>query len=152
MARKKLYVIIGDGRCGKSSLVRALTGVYRTASVEIGKLDKENSIIWTRVMPQSAQEAEIPPKDLVKELDKHSETPYALITIRLYEYKGFGPAIDYLDELSKHFDIERIVFMGRESDIATYQYKGVPFNVLCSSYSRPVNTNASMVRAWWNWL
>lgn len=151
MASKKIYVIIGTGRCGKSSLVRALTGVYRSASIEIG-LDDKKSTFWARVMPQSAQEANLSPEKLLEKLDKDWGSTHAIVTLRLNNYNGQGPAIDYMNALVTKHSIEKIVFMGKDPVVDTFKFGKTQLNVIASSYSRPVNGNANMVRNWWGWL
>lgn len=151
MASKKIYVIIGDGRCGKSSLVRALTGVYRSATVEIGLEDKKTNF-WMRVLPQSAQEANLSPEKLLEKLEQHGGSTYALVVVRLHSYKGHGPALDYLNALDKVHTIEKIVYMGKDEVVDKLNFGTVQQNVINSSFSRPMNGNANMVRKFWGWL
>jgi ABC-type transport system involved in cytochrome c biogenesis ATPase subunit len=53
--RKNIYIIVGEAQSGKSSLIRALTGVFRSATRTVQFINGEiiNLAIWT----QSAQEA-----------------------------------------------------------------------------------------------
>lgn len=159
MDKKKLNVIIGHGRCGKSSLIRALTGIYRSGEIDIAinddvtlnNLSANNlRINTTAVLTQSAQEGGISPIGLVDRINRFTNCTHALVALRR---NGHGNertlAIDYLNELSNHFIIENIVVMSRELNIEPFEFESSYLNL---SLTRPINANASIVRHWWRWL
>ncbi len=145
---KNIFVIIGHGRCGKSSTVRALTGVYRHASI---KLKTEEEEIRISVFPQSAQEAEKSPADVLSDIEKYEEDQNVLIVLRFHPYKVRFSAKDYLEEISKRHQVKEVVFMSSEDSTGYFIHEGVKPNVINRSFSRAINENASMIRRFWNW-
>lgn len=144
-----LYIIVGDGQCGKSSLTRALTGIYRTATTRIRQTNRVDMHI--RVWPQSAQEARKSPNQVLNEIN-NANAGNVLITLRYFPAPSMVQfdAIDYFDLISLHHNVVQIVFMGGETNVNQFR-TSVPSNVLNLCTGRPINGNANMVRGWWGW-
>lgn len=144
--KKNIYIIVGEGRCGKSSLVRALTGVFRR-SIR-GTLQLVNGeIINIAIWPRSAQEGT-------------SETPEQV----LRKINGTGPnnvlivlrpwgAQEYIDLLATQHNIIQVLLISSNMTLPGVNIpEGINVNPITNSRSRPVNANAAVVRTWWGWM
>lgn len=142
--RKNIFIIIGEGQSGKSSLVRALSGVFRntTRTVQLANREIINIAIWT----QSAQEARplVTPAMLLQRINGTAATN-ALIVLRP------ANAIDYINLIAQQHEIVQVVFIGRTEMVPQVPVPG-NVNVITQSRDRPVNANAAMVRNWWGWV
>ena len=147
--RKNIFLIIGDGKCGKSSLVRALTGVYRAKAQLVAPTNGQpfSCSVW----PQSCQEAGDSPIDVLNEVGRNPHQNF-LITLRFFP----GPemikhdAIEYYDLLNANHNIQQVLFMGSTNAPNTFNVTQ-PMNILPNSLNNAVNENASIVRQLWGW-
>jgi ABC-type cobalamin/Fe3+-siderophores transport system ATPase subunit len=142
--RKNIYIIIGEGQSGKSSLIRALTGVFRSTMRTVQFINGEiiNLAIWT----QSAQEATplVTPTMLLERIN-NSRATNALIALRP------GNATDYINLIAQQHNIVQVVFIGWAEIVPQVPTPGT-VNIITQSRKRPVNANAAMVRNWWGWM
>lgn len=142
--RKNIYIIIGEGQSGKSSLIRALTGVFRSTTRPVQFVTEEviDLAIWT----QSAQEANplVSPEMLLQRIN-NVRANNALIVLRPTN------AIDYINLITQQHNILEVVFIGWTENVPQFPTPG-NVNVITQSWDRPVNANAAMVRRWWNWM
>lgn len=147
--KKNIYIIIGHGACGKSSLVRALTGIYRGASRLIRSVNGTDTrlAIWVR----SRQEVGDKPKKVLKDVNSCHETDI-LLTLRFGSYYGCPEAKEYVDLLLTEHNVSHIVYMGSNNNPATLTYPIIKNIVISNSGGTPVNANASVARQFFGWL
>ncbi len=148
--KKNIYLIIGHGRCGKSSLVRALTGKYKNGPCQIRSAHHTNMdfMVWAN----SSQDADKSPEKVLKEINNVGFSNI-LLTLRFApspETAGFA-AQDYLRVLEENHQVTQVLFMGEE-ELVNHFDTSAPSNVINLCAERPVNANANLVRQWWNWL
>ncbi|MCE3296241.1 MAG: hypothetical protein K0R65_1955 [Crocinitomicaceae bacterium] len=148
--KKNIYLIIGHGRCGKSSLVRALTGKYKNGPCQIRSAYNTNMdfMVWAN----SSQDAAKSPEKVLKEINNvcFSNILLTLCYTPSPENSGFA-AQDYVRVLKENHEISQILFMGEDEKVHLFD-TSVPTNVINLCSDRPVNANANLVRQWWNWL
>ncbi len=152
--KKKIYVIIGHGACGKSSLVRSLTGVARkkqNVKIKFNNDKIEEFSIWIR----SSQEDWKFPKDVIIELSA-SPNGNILLTLRLHTLYKRPKGIEYLKLIDASFDIEKIAVIGERIDVkelAIIESKwGKKVESFQNSWSRPMNELSSEVREHFKWV
>lgn len=148
--KKNVYLIIGEGKCGKSGLVRALTGKYKNGPCIIRSASNTNLefMVWSN----SPQEAGKSPQRVLKEINRVG-AGNILLTLRFEpspETIRFN-AIDYVNLIGENHRINHVIFMSEEEQVSYFQ-TSAPANILNLCSERPVNANADMVRRWWNWL
>lgn len=148
--KKNIYLIIGHGRCGKSSLVRALTGKYKNGPCLIRSAHNTNLdfMVWAN----SSQDAAKSPEKVLKEINNVGFSNI-LLTLRYSpspETSGFD-AMDYFKLLRENHKVTQVLFMGEDEKVHLFD-TSAPTHVLNLCAERPVNANANLVRQWWNWL
>lgn len=152
--RKNVYLIIGEGRCGKSSLVRALTGVYRHRRMGVRLMPPENRDIDIAIWSQSCQESGDSPEDILQYLQDET-APYVLMTIRFHTIPGMAPfdAIEYYKLIEANHNIVGVAFMGPRPENEILQFDTIPqAAVVADCLINPINANASIVRHTWGWM
>lgn len=147
---KNIYVIIGEGRCGKSSLVRALTGIFRRGRRPTSIRQTNNELLYINVWPQSAQEAELDPNDVLDDIN-NAWSENILLVLRFQPHIIPYYAIDYISLITEHHNIIKVVFMGPGKDVQIIHTPGQT-ETLDKCMTNPVNENASRVRKSWGWL
>jgi hypothetical protein len=147
---KNIYIIIGEGKCVKSSLVRALTGVFRRSKKPTPiRRSADDKIIKVCVWPQSAQEAKKKPEKVLKEINE-AWSDNVLLVLRFQPHLIPFSATDYIDLIKEHHNIVQVVFMGPEDTVPSIPTPGIK-KTLENTLLNPVNQNASRVRGWWGW-
>lgn len=152
--KKKLYLVIGHGKCGKSSLVRSMTGLWRYGLTRIQRL-QPSDIINIRVWIRSLQEYVYLPIRALDETLLYQED-FLLMTVRVESINGCPDVFCYLEAFVHHYDIEGIVVIG-EHPINEELFNGIqqycPENThkFEKSLSTPVNKVCTEVKAAWNW-
>lgn len=129
MAKKKtIYIVVGKVRCGKSSLIRCLTGVSRASTIPITLVSQliSNVSVWIR----SSQETGKSPTRVLREL-RAMRGSIGLLSLRLDKYNGQPDANAYLTILRQHFNV--------------IKYDIIPPKI-------PPNERAANVRGRWGWL
>lgn len=152
--KKKLYVVIGNGKCGKSSLVRSLTGLYKYSVVRIERLtpnDKIDLMVWIR----SLQEYGYSPEEVLAYVLEYEED-YLLLTVRIHPHYHLPDVFGYLDVLVPHYDIEGIAVISEEPiDSGLYnkieQYCPINTHKFEESLSTPINVTSTAVKRAWKW-
>lgn len=147
--KKNIYIIIGHGACGKSSLVRALTGIYRGASRLIRSVNGTDTrfAIWVR----SRQEVGFQPKKVLKDVNSCNEK-HILLTLRFESYNNCPEGKEYVDLLLTEHNVSHILYMGNGGNPATLEYPNIENIVISNSLKKPVNVNASVARKFFGWL
>lgn len=150
--KKNIYIIIGHGACGKSSLVRALTGIYRGASrlIRVGN-EKNFEDLQFAIWVRSRQEVGFQPKKVLKDVNSCDET-HILLTLRFGKYNDCPEAKEYVDLLMTEHNVSRIVYMGREKNPDTLTYPSIVPKKIGKSVDTPVNANANEARKYFGWL
>ncbi|MCW8898116.1 MAG: hypothetical protein OQJ96_05905 [Flavobacteriales bacterium] len=148
--KKNIYIIIGHGACGKSSLVRALTGIYSGGAIRfirsVNGTDTKFAI-WVR----SRQEVGDKPAKVLEDVKNNKETN-VLLTLRFGEYNRCPEAKEYVDLLMTEHNVSHIVYMGSDKEPATLTYSTIKSIVIGNSVDTPVNANASVARKLFGWL
>lgn len=96
-------MVIGKGRCGKSSLIRCLTGVARASTIQL-RLSNQRTDVSVSVWVRSAQEAGKSPTVVLRDLNA-MRGKIGLISLRLGRYNGQPNANTYLSSLSQNFNV-----------------------------------------------
>jgi len=150
--KRNIYLIVGEGRCGKSSLVRALTGVFRRTkkATRIALSNPKKTEIKITVWPQSAQEAQLSPEDVLNDVN-HALSENILLVLRFQPHIVPYHANDYINLLIEHHNIVKVIFMGPNDKVQSISISRIA-NVLNNSIKNPVNENANQVRNWWHWM
>ncbi|NGF75756.1 hypothetical protein G5B10_07685 [Fluviicola sp. SGL-29] len=150
--RKNIYLIIGEGKCGKSTLVRAHTGVYRSGLLWLRLASQTD--IQIKVWSQSCQEGGHTPQDVLRRINNDSAAEI-LITLRFKPAPQMAPfnAIDYYDLIQANHNIVGVVFMADKSIQNIPQFPTNPEPVLIpDSWETAANASADSVRRGWGWL
>lgn len=152
--KKKLYLVIGQGKCGKSSLVRSLTGRWRYGSTRIQRL-YPNDILDIMVWIRSLQEYGYTPQKVLDYVLEYEED-FLLLTIRVEPYYELPDVFGYLETLKLHYDFEGIVLISEGLiDINLFRsielYCPVNTHKFEKSLSTPVNTMSTAVKNAWKW-
>lgn len=144
--RKNIYIIIGPGRSGKSSLVRALTGIYQyTAQNAPADIEFTNGDVRTfQVWPQSAQEGNHSPEAMLAFINTW-QGDNILMTLRMF---GNWSAQEYLDLIAIQHNITTIVVLTHENNLNNVY--GAAVNTILEPRNRPINGQASRIREWWS--
>lgn len=149
--RKNIFFIIGEGRCGKSSIVRALTGVYRYKRLFVRTRTGDLDIyVW----PQSCQEAGYTPQQVLDFIDG-TDAQEVLITLRFEPTPEMVPSdgIDYYNLIAANHNVAGVVFMSNQPRPMVRQFPvAVQPVIVPDSLSTPVNANAAEVRNGWGWI
>jgi|GEM_PF-3469969 len=150
--KKNIHIIIGHGSCGKSSLVRALTGIYRGASrlIRVGNEDDFEDILFA-IWVRSRQEVGDKPKQVLKDVNSCDETN-VLLTLRFGSAYGCPEAKEYVDLLMTEHNVSHIIYMGSDVEPATLTYPSIEFEKIGNSVDTPVNANANVARKYFGWL
>lgn len=118
---------MGHGRCGKSSLIRCLTGVSKASRTRLTLANQ--SIIDISVWVRSAQEVGRSPQQVLTLL-RRTTSNFALMSLRLNPYNRQPNANAYLNLLRNHFQVI----------------------VLNLPVAQTANANASVTRRNWGWV
>jgi len=146
---KNVYIIIGHGACGKSSLVRALTGVARWSRKQIQNTEGQalDFNIWIR----SAQEAYKSPNTVLKEINE-CKGLNVLITLRFHTYNNQPIGEDYFDLISQHHNVSKIIFLSAKETPVSFDAPNSETLSMGNSYRSPVNANAARARSFLGWV
>ncbi len=146
---KNVYLIIGDGACGKSSLTRALTGLFVSGRTDVA--DISGNILPFKIWIRSAQEVEKSPQQVLREIS-NAEDDNVLITLRFDTYLGQPDAQHYFNLIGQHHIIKHVIFMSSGAVLSFSVPASVQRGFIDQSYSRPVNANAHIARQSLRWL
>lgn len=146
---KNVYLIIGDGACGKSSLTRALTGLYNSGRTYVGEVS--GNTLPFKVWIRSAQEVEKSLHQVLTEIN-NAEDENVLITLRFDTHYGQPSAQQYFYLINQHHNIKHVIFMSSGAALSFPVPASVQKGFIDQSYSRPVNANAYIARQSLKWL
>ena len=165
MEKKKIYCIVGDENMGKSSLIRALTGVRIGEPTRITfKSTNLTRDFWVEMVSLQEEHKEEHKKEKHKslsikeaiELIKDKTESYFIIPLRFGSSKNsFSSAEEYLQAfLDKDgWIIENIVILGE--DTFSNEALKSKLNVITripQPFENTINKNASIIREAWNFL
>jgi hypothetical protein len=159
-----VYAILGESNTGKSTTVRALTGVSQRShpwSVATSPTVNINFYIQMKAL----QEDDIKPQDFLNKIANHNHYSTKnghrpvndiLIPLRISGIKGYPDGIDYL----KHFasvgwTVRQIVVLGAATSPSGLAALVPKHRIHLISYLHtmpPANKIASYIRGWWSWL
>jgi energy-coupling factor transporter ATP-binding protein EcfA2 len=148
MRRKNIYLIIGEGGCGKSSIIRALTGTYQSSWMDLQLSDTKlaNQVIDIEIWPRSAQEGtdETPEQILQKIID--SQATHILLVLRAWGSQA------YIDLIAPQHNIIQVLLISANANLPKVNIpEGINVEPLTNSKTRPINANAALIRGLWGW-
>lgn len=150
MNPKRIYILIGETETGKSSIIRALSGVHNQGHRAIMTTNRD--ILEFRVWTTSSQEFGHTPQD---DLNVFNDTDEEFILMSLrYEALNseFPEAQTYIDayEGAGHL-IEQVVILRNHPELNFGQSEPEIHSIL-RPRQWPINGNASQIRNWWRWM
>lgn len=142
----KIIAIIGDGSSGKSTLIRHITGVARSGTVQLNTMSSELVTVYVKTQAPQEPPTKILPDDLVEILNQHAQADYAILPFRIRGV-GISPAFDeYLDSfrMAAHEIIEPVIFLQTEDtqNISSYRLQSFlqePSNVRSNNVKEVIN-------------
>jgi len=145
---KRIYLIVGEKNSGKSTLVRALTGLDKENEVNIGLSNNTQPLFWAWIT--SRQEKQQMPKEMIDEMRSINDNRYLhyIIPLHLKGIKGCPDANAYIEELHKNFIIERAVLLGIDDQSISLQLPDV-LTINPDTFS--ANEIAQQVMQEWGW-
>ncbi len=153
---KNVYLVIGHGNCGKSSLVRSITGRNRFGNSRIQSLNPLEAI-EIRVRIRSAQEDGTGPETILNRILESKHDHY-LLTLRVEDYNHQPKAIKYLEKMAiePNINIAQIIVIGDKWFDQNEYNQIVPFsnrtNKFENSLKTPINVVSSYVKGIWGWV
>jgi energy-coupling factor transporter ATP-binding protein EcfA2 len=147
--KKNIYIIIGHGACGKSSLVRALTGTFRMSSKEVRDIEGKN--LGFNICVRSRQEVGKTPKEVLKDIESCNDKNI-LLTLRFHTYNGMPEGKAYVDLLNKTLNVSHIIFLSADKVPVSFDFSDGRTFSIGNSWGNPVNVNASKARKFFDWL
>jgi GTPase SAR1 family protein len=149
------YIIVGKASVGKSSLVRALTGIRNADKRLMAKPSAPNFTLWAK--DSSLQEARINPQSFIAEVT-FQNVDAALCTLwpRSCRSKGivYPDAARYIRVFqTAGWNIQPVILLDNGSSTFSVSFPGT---VLSSRFSNvrtnPFNSFAALIRAHWGWI
>jgi len=141
---KNLYIILGRANKGKSTLMRCLTGIYRSKSTLIRTNLRD---IDMYIFTSSLQEKGWDIQTSVINIDNVPNNN-VFIAIRIDSTRNCPIGQDYLDVLKLKYNIVEVVILGNE-------VMNISNNIttrISSPKQDPPNYEASLVRKQWGWV
>ncbi len=165
---RRVFVILGESRSGKSATIRALTGAFRRGILQVATQDGNIDIF---VQISALQEAKIRPDGFIDEVNRVEGEPDILVALRPRSTNGgnFPDAMSYIAQFEQEgWSIVGIVFLDSELNALTnaltdelrdrYQHlfvvpnsRYIPANEITPRYI-PANEIAHRIRGEWGWL
>lgn len=150
---KRIYLIIGDGRVGKSTLVRSLTGIREASRVPIQLAC--GSVINVYAWMRSAQEISMDADEVVRQITRPDESAFTdyLLPLRILPANHIADGYqDYISKLeAAGCVIQRRVFVFSAAPTMEVSCSESTA-VVANSMSNPANLNSHIVRKVWGWL
>lgn len=144
-----IWIIMGHGDIGKSSTIRALTGVPRRKHTEIETVQGVMNRVWVEI--RSLQENKISPTKFRRD---HNNDRYILVNLRIDTYGIYPNGLAYLqDFINNNWQIRGISVLG--SNPLPYSLPSgipTPLHIPTTIHARiPANEMAHRIRNVWNW-
>ena len=150
----KTYIVIGDASAGKSSVVRALSGVRNSDERIMARTGGKKFSLWAK--DSSLQEARITPQEYIGEA-KLRNTDAVLLTLwpravspRSGNPNRFPNAHGYIQEfLNEGWSIQDVVTLNNPLTLSLPpKLSSTNFN---NVHTNPFNVFVASIRANWNW-
>lgn len=151
---KRIFLVLGEGNVGKSTLVRNLTGIRIADYAQVEETGGNIFTMWAWM--RSAQEAGLTPDAIVNEILRTDETNLEnyLLPLRIV---GISPALPGYDTyfsrlLASGIIIANSAILTKQAIAPTLPLPITPSVVVVNSRINAQNRTASIVRAAWNWI
>lgn len=144
----KVWIVMGNAQVGKSSAIRALTGVYRSGRTDVQTVHGRLNGIFVQV--RSLQEKGISPQDFISARD---DDEYILLALRVNQAGGCPNGLSYMQAFTgNNWMINRVTVLG--TDNLPYNLpQGIPNPLyIRNSGNIPANQTAHRIRNAWDWL
>lgn len=147
---KIIYLIIGNANSGKSSTIRALTGLgshNRSKRISITFLNNTEHEFF--VQTSAAQEKNMNVNRLIRVIN-NANSEYNLIALRFDRPSTFPNYLSYLSRFEQEgWQIKKIVLLGNHEFLPQYQPILLRFD---NPLDQTINKNASDIRKNWGWF
>lgn len=141
---------MGHGYMGKSSTIRALTGVFHAGYADVQTVQGTLNNIYVEI--RSLQEKKISPSEFIGD---HHNDAYILVSLRIDSLGQHPNGLTYLrDFITQNWRVRGNTILGN-SPLPYSLPPGVPtpLHILTSTHARmPANQIAHRIRSVWNWL
>jgi len=144
----EVWIIMGNRAVGKSTAIRALTGIYQSKKTDVKTLEDVLECIFVHV--RSLQEKKIQPSSFIND---HNNNRYVLLSLRVDKIGNFPKGLEYIQKfINNNWDIRKIVVLGTNN--LPYTLPGeLPAPIfITNSNDIPANQVAHEIREDWNWL
>lgn len=149
------YIIIGNGGVGKSSLVRALTGVRNTDRRLMASVNVPNFLLWAK--DSSLQESRVAPgKFIADAVAQGVDATLCTLWPRSAISKGivYPDASGYIQDFqAAGWNVQPVVLLDDGVSILSL---ALPATVISRGFSNlrstPFNSLAASVRTYWGWI
>jgi len=144
----KVWIIMGNAHVGKSSAIRALTGVYRSDYTDVQTVHGRLNDVFVQI--RSLQEKDIPPQNFI---NAHNDDGYILLALRIGQVGVCPNGLNYIQAFAgNNWMINGVIVLG----INNLPYNlphGVPNPLFIpNSVDTPANHVAHRIRRAWDWL
>jgi energy-coupling factor transporter ATP-binding protein EcfA2 len=144
---KKIYLIIGEKNSGKSSIIRALTGIRISGKINIAIPTEVTFYVQLMSFQEEAMQN---PSNAIKSLKKIN-CESNLCALRLNKTQNFPDAQTYIDALiNEGWEIAGIIVLGENN--LQQQFHQLCVHTINPPKEYSINKNASKIRKWWSWL
>jgi len=143
-----VWVIMGHAAVGKSSTIRALTGVWRLGKTNVQTVQGTLNDIFIQV--RSLQEKGIKPSDFII---VHNSDRYILLSLRINSRTQYPNGLRYIQAfINNNWRIREIIVLG--TNVLPYNLpRSIPTPMFIpNSKNTPANQIAHQIRGIWNWL
>ena len=146
----EIFVIMGRVGIGKSSTIRALTGLFHGGKTDVQTVQGTLKNIYVEI--RSLQEKGILPSKFISD---HNNDTYILLSLRIDSFKGYPNGLTYLQAfINNNWQVKEITILGN-SPLPYSLPPGIPtpLHIPTSTQARiPANQIAHQIRNVWNWL
>lgn len=141
---KNLYIILAEAHMGKSSLMRCLTGIYRSKKTWV-KTNQGNMEIY--VFTSSLQEKKCGIQEAINNIN-NTPVDDVFVAIRIDSTGGCPIGQDYYNAFTNLYNIKEVVILGTNQ-------MNIPNNLITripNPRLNPPNDDARVVRNSWGWV
>lgn len=151
---KRIYLVLGEGTVGKSTLIRNLTGIRIANYTQVEERGGNILTMWAWM--RSAQEAGLTPDAIVDEILRADEGDLEnyLLPLRIVGLSSALPDYDaYISRLlANGIIIENIAVLTEQAIAPTLPLPVTPSVVVTNSRRNAQNRTAAIVRTAWDWV
>lgn len=158
---KRVYLVMGEGGTGKSTLIRCLTGLRQKGRPFVTLTNSTRINIWCYMRSIQEMDPIMSPLDVINDITQPSESAFIdyLIPFRIDGRYGYQGIVPYLQALLNTPNLTIVNAVALDIDAQSYpQLAGLPFpsnipiTYIPNSKSNTPNQNASIVRNAWGWI